>query len=342
MIWKNLYSQSSRDHGTLGHFKSLLNRASVSKDPKKDVNSTVDFLLTVVRGHLLAIACMVLGVRKLDAPVNLPPFLEKSSKAHQYSYLQTIATQVVNKCTLVEGALTCETVTETKDGVYNYARVLCHFGSLVMEFRDAWAEGDGERITRCWRLLLPHFKTTNRRKYALEALRLQFQIQATLSPNLAHHLIWDRFVNAHGGIGRNIPCDLHNEHINKLIKSIITDQGANFTQSALQRAARSVTTLQMINVNFDEQSSVPAITHSHSTKSDEQDVGKVVSTVLKLDILSIKPGRKHSSYPTMRTNPLWNWDMSGTEKWIEAKKQEYYKYRGTVMEADVDETEDND
>ena len=85
---------------------------------------------------------------------------------------------------------------------------------------------------------------------------------------------------------------------------------------------------------------MPPITNSHSTKSLEQDVAKVVSTV---QILLVKPGRKHSSYPTLRTNPLWNWDISKTEKWIESKKQDYYKYKGTVMEpeANVAEMEDD-
>ena len=86
-MWKTLYSQSSHDHGTLGHFKSLLNRASTSKDPKKDVNATVDFLLTVVKGHMLAAACQSLGVTKLDSKINLLPGLDKSSVAQQYAYL---------------------------------------------------------------------------------------------------------------------------------------------------------------------------------------------------------------------------------------------------------------
>ena len=84
---------------------------------------------------------------------------------------------------------------------------------------------------------------------------------------------------------------------------------------------------------------MPPITRSHSTKSLEQDVAKVVSTVLKQEILLVKPCRKHSSYPTLRTNPLWNWDLSKTERWIESKKKDYYKYKGTVLEpeANVDE-----
>ena len=109
-------------------------------------------------------------------------------------------------------------VEEIKDGVYNYARVLCHFGSIVMELVDAWAEGDGGQVFWCWQLCLPHFIIANCRKYVLEALRLQFQVKAVLSPHLTHHILWDCFINTKGGMGKNIPCDLHNEHVNKLLK----------------------------------------------------------------------------------------------------------------------------
>ena len=102
------------------------------------------------------------------------------------------------------------------------------------------------------------------------------------SPHLAHQLIWNRFINTHGGLGHIIPCDLHNEHLNKLVKSVITNQGPNFTEAAIQRAPRSVTTLQAVIAKFDQQSNVPPISNSYSTKSLEQ---KVVSTVLKQEIL---------------------------------------------------------
>ena len=60
---------------------------------------------------------------------------------------------MVDRLTLVDSAFLVpgETV-DSGDTRYNYARVLCHYGSLIMEFRDAWAEGDGERELRCWRL----------------------------------------------------------------------------------------------------------------------------------------------------------------------------------------------
>ena len=77
--------------------------------------------------------------------------------------------------------------------MYNYATVLCHFGASVLEFTDAWAEGDGERIYCCWRLFLPLFKANNHVKYTLEALRIQYQVKSVLSPQLTQQILWDRF-----------------------------------------------------------------------------------------------------------------------------------------------------
>ena len=56
-------------------------------------------------------------------------------------------------------------VDNINDGIYNYARILCHYGSLVLEFiDDAWAEGNGDRICTCWKLLLVHFHEGQRAK----------------------------------------------------------------------------------------------------------------------------------------------------------------------------------
>ena len=82
-----------------------------------------------------------------------------------------------------------------------------------------------------------------------------------------------------GGAGNNIPCDLFNEHVNKQLKHIISNMGSNLTESALQRAAPSVTRLHQICERFDIQSDVPCETTVHSTRSDKEDVKKVISVV---------------------------------------------------------------
>ena len=102
-----------------------------------------------------------------------------------------LAQKVVALCIVIPEPVLRQSLKETDDGVYNYARVLCHIAALVLEFTDAWSEGDGERVLRCWKIFMLHFYAERRMKYALEALRLQFQF-ATLSPDLVHQLTWGR------------------------------------------------------------------------------------------------------------------------------------------------------
>ena len=309
VIWKSLFGRTSQEHGTLGYFKSVLNRTPVKKDPKKNVDACLDLLLSVVKGHFLASACTYLGIKKLNSPLQLPLGVRRGSSDQQYTFVKSIANHVVNTCTLFDGALTGEEVADIDDSVYNYARTLCHYRSLVKEFIDEWHEGDGGHVTRCWRLLLPHFLVANNRKYALESLHLQMQIKAILSPHLAQHIIWDRFINTRGGIGKNVPCDLHNEHIKRLVKHIISCMRENMTEEALKRAARSVSTLETLCCQFDKCSGVPSRTHSDLTLNDTQDVDKVMTTVMNRQLLSYVPGRKHPSYSRLSSNHLQFWDM---------------------------------
>ena len=250
-------------------------------------------------------------------------------------FVEGIARQVVDQLSLVESAFVAPgEMTDSGDTRYNYARVLCHYGSLVMEFRDAWAEGDGERVLHCWKLFLPHFQVAGHTKYSLAAFNIQLQTRATLSPNAAHQVMWHGFVNSKGGMGRNIPCDLYNEHVNRLVKYIVQNMGSNLTEASLQRAARSVSTLHTICQTFDKQSGVPYGTVAHSTRPDKVDVLKVVATVIQNQLLVPVPGRKHSSFPTLHLDPLHKWDMDKTKTWIEKKKVEYLKYQRCDNEED--------
>ena len=331
MLWKFLYGKSSGDHGTLDFFRSHLRRAAVTANPKKDVNACVDLICTVSKGHILACACDILHVSGLDDHPIIPPGLKEAGKPEQLAFINDISQVVVDKCTLIDTAFSNLTTVsfeededeENEDGVYNYARVLCHFGALIMEFRDAWGEGDGGRVVRCWKLFMPHFIAAGHTKYALDALRLQMQVNATLSPNLAHQVMWNRFVNTRGGLGRNIPGDLHNEHVNKLMKHIIVNMGPNLTATALQRAARSVTALEAIS-----EIGVPHRTSAHTTKADVQDVKKVMETVKKNKLLTPIGNREHRNFPGFPHSPLSKWNVEKTKGWIQEKKVEYLKYQG--------------
>lgn len=343
IIWRALFKGSSGDYGTLSFFRDRLGRSTITKDYKKDVNAVVDFLETVVKGHWLACACSILGTGSVDDHLTIP----KHRSDEEKKMFESIARKVVERVGVISSSfLDCGT-DDTHDKVYNYARVLCHYGSLVMELQDGWSEGDGDRVLRVWKLALPHFQVAKRTKYSLESLRLQFQVNAVLSPNLAHQVKWHRFVNTKGGAGRNVPCDLHNEHVNKLIKNIISNMGSNLTEQALQRAVRSISTLDRLCRKYDSQTDVPHTTSAHSTRSDAADIKKVVTIVLQRKILQPIDGRQHQAFPRIHFNPLHTWNSEKTKKWIELKKKHYqrcnYKYRTQDIENDSgEESEDNE
>ena len=70
-----------------------------------------------------------------------------------------------------------------------------HFGALGLEMADAWSAGDGERVFVAGGFL-PHFQAAN---HTLQARNFQFEVTSVCSPHLAHHIMWDKFVNSRGG-----------------------------------------------------------------------------------------------------------------------------------------------
>ena len=141
--------------------------------------------------------------------------MQQKPLPEQQEFVYSIVCVVVEKCSLIGDCLLFKPVLETHDAVHNYGKGLCHYGALALEFVDAWQEGDGERVCRCWKMLILHFYENGHTKYSWEALRLQLQLQS-LPCNVSQQKKWNRFVNIHGGLGHNIPCDLYNEHVNKL------------------------------------------------------------------------------------------------------------------------------
>ena len=103
-----------------------------------------------------------------------------------------------------------------------------------------------------------------------------------------------------------------------------------------------MSTLQAICKQFDRESKVPVGTHAHSVESDSEDVANVTSTILKLDILKIYPGRAHLAFRKMRLNPLWNCDKLETREWIERNKRKFVKFCATMREGYESDSEATD
>ena len=145
------------------------------------------------------------------------------------SHLSTITKDFVDK--YVDINYNSPLGASSTDMVELYARQILSLGCLYMEFRDAIREGDGLRVLRCYRYLLPKFRSSGRNNYAIETLNFLIQHDYALSECQANELIWSRFINTHGYPGKNIPNDLHSEHLNRLCKTV----GGNKTEKCICR-----------------------------------------------------------------------------------------------------------
>ena len=71
--------------------------------------------------------------------------------------------------------------TPSKDKTFEYAQQLMSIGCFYLEFSDAIKEGDGNRVYRCWKYLLPIFLSSNRTNYSCEAFNMLYQYECSFS-----------------------------------------------------------------------------------------------------------------------------------------------------------------
>ena len=144
-------------------------------------------------------------------------------------------------------------------------------GCFYMKFADAIKEGDGIRVHRCWKYLLPIFKTSGRKNYSIEVLQMLNQVEFTLTEKESSELLWNRSVNTHSIEGRNIPCGLHMEHMNHLCKDALYGLQANKTASAIVRVGKSQGPLSHLLEQFDKENGVIVPTGAHHKPSFNKD-----------------------------------------------------------------------
>ena len=209
---------------------NLLNRRNVTRKPKDYVNATEDFLDVVTTGCILTVVMSYLEMFSLDdtpseSVVSGEDWMEDDSV--RCKILEDISSHIVNSH--VDLATTFKQPEDrAREGtVYDYACEALSLELLIMDFKDAIREGDGDRILSIRKYLMLLFKASGRKNYAIEALTLLSQYFILLPPNFAEQLKWSHRVNSHGLPGHNISCDLCMEHINRLVKIVIKGLGAN-------------------------------------------------------------------------------------------------------------------
>lgn len=206
-------------------------------------------------------------------------------------------------------------ITPNIDQVYEYSRQLLCIGCFYLEFADGIREGDGTRVYRCWKYLLPLFKGSNRTNYSVEAVTLLNQCEFKLTPRQSAELKWSRFINCHGVQGRNVPCDLHLEHMNRLCKEAVHGLQANKTSVSIVRVGKSLGTLKDTVEQFDDDNDIHAPSQAHSTPSVNKDRDIILKELLNNSVFHPGVARHHASFPRVR---VWtkSFDRKVLIQWI--------------------------
>ena len=89
------------------------------------------------------------------------------------------------------------------------------------------------------------------------------------------------------------------EHLNRVAKVSIGGLGANKSEKAIRRIGKAIGTVSKSLENFDEISNVPSESSTHTTRSSEKDLSQIVKELVKAEVFSMIPRRKHKSFSTI-------------------------------------------
>ena len=182
--------------------------------------------------------------------------------------------------------------TKVADDMFNYNAALLSEGLFFLNFLDAVSEGDGMRIFRQYKYLMLLCKADDPHsvKYALESLYQLFLVDG-LSEKEAEIFIWNRTVNNHGGLGRNIPHDLEVEHSNNYTKQGFGNLGVNLTEKAVTRICPAEKPVRGLIGKVDRSLQRFIRSGKHVQRSPVVDIDELIKKLMENDVFSYQEGR---------------------------------------------------
>ena len=271
----------------------------------------------VMEGHILAIFLEHYGLASVDdvPPSTVMQTLEEA--VDKRAAFKEIVSEMLSKHIDLPVLPQSDTTScSGTDGVLAYAREVLTLSLLWAEFCDAIREGDGTRVLRCWRFLLLVFKATRRKNYCLEALTLLVQCHAHLSPRKREQLLMSRFINTTGKEGTNIPCDLHMEHLNRVVKAALGSEGTNLTPKNILWVSRCAGPLLTPCQQFDSITSVRKPLGKHTMASCKKDLERIVEQIHGHRAFRTIPGRQHSTFPSVRGSVVSTMNKKKFNSWL--------------------------
>lgn len=149
-------------------------------DPVKDFNACDDFIKLITTCLILAASLEFLGMDSLDAipspnVIPDPHSVLAEAPPRRKDILSDICGKIVdasihfkfnkqgsNNTTDQQVTRGRACASKQSDKIQEYSKQLLSLGCFYLEYSDAIQEGDGTQVLRCWRYLLPIFKSSGR------------------------------------------------------------------------------------------------------------------------------------------------------------------------------------
>jgi hypothetical protein len=240
--------------------------------------------------------------------------LTYSSRGPTQIYYSEISTQLLTETIVTNKVLILDRF---------YSLNAIELSVFLMQLIDTCKEGDGLRNNINKKRLLLYFKSSGSfNNYAIEMFTSIAQIEAITSEEMAHRLTWGRFVNWHGGQGKNIACDMAQEICNRVSKDVVRGMGPNKTVKAMTRASKAAAGIQQIVKRLNSESDIKRVSQVHSHKSSTEDELLMVKDLQEIKPFMRMPGRHHAHFDQMQVSPSSGVDMKSFFKWLEKHKKQ--------------------
>ena len=329
MIFKNLYKNSGREKGTLRYFREKLQRRNVTVDVKHFEDCEQLFVST---GKCFVVEALIqfFNMESKDGQPtqNKPPYHILEFGDNKTLYYNTVLDKFLDEYLIVP---TPSAIVQSQNEpntsvdpefVRNYSLCLLKYFFILIDFKDAVKEGNGERLATLHKHMLPHFKSTpGFNSYAIEMLINIIQNEVFLSEAEAHQCIWSATVNWQGGIGKNIEIDIFQENRNRDIKKQIKSMGANKTNAAIERASRSTGGERKIIENFDQKVRKGKKSSTHAHSSSALDESKILADLREVKPFAYHGNRRFDSFPNISHDQLESLDQEDFQRWLGRHKR---------------------
>ncbi|XP_041364463.1 uncharacterized protein LOC121379870 [Gigantopelta aegis] len=173
-----------------------------------------------------------------------------------------------------------------------YVKRLLWRGLNDIARHDAVIENDGPRMIMHWKFDMVDFYNKHHPKYFIFGHRLLANIAGATSERMRHALLWERTVNVHGGKRKNVPKDLHCEHLNNEYKENSRKAGGQLTEKTVGRHSQMLGIGKILDRVFDEKVvSRPTPMRKHGKVDRTPDVLRMVGMLHHMELFQVKTGR---------------------------------------------------